>query len=113
MEVISKEKALAALRQLVELPNEMRVQAMAAVSRLKAEEAVLVVHGRWENVKETFLYLPEEKYTVAHTAETCSVCKVRTGFIGRKRYLYDYVCPNCSAVMDTKRINVPFNKEVK
>lgn len=44
MEVISKEKALAALRQLVELPNEMRVQAMAAVSRVKAEDAVPVVY---------------------------------------------------------------------
>ena len=48
-------------------------------------DAVEVVHGRWEDVKETSLYVPDMKYTVTHTAETCSVCKVRIGFIGSKK----------------------------
>ncbi len=66
------------------------------------EEAVAeeVVHGRWEDVKETSLYVPDMKYTVTHTAETCSACKVRIGFIGSKPYLYDNICPNCGAKMD-------------
>ena len=36
MNLIDREQALEALRRMVELPNEMRVQAMAAVSRVKA-----------------------------------------------------------------------------
>ena len=65
-----------------------------------AEDAVPVVHGRWEDVKETSLYVPDMKYTVTHTAETCSACKARIGFIGSKPYLYDNICPNCGAKMD-------------
>ena len=65
-----------------------------------AVDAVEVVHGRWEDVKETSLYVPDMKYTVTHTAETCSACKVRIGFIGSKPYLYDNICPNCGAKMD-------------
>ena len=53
MELISKEKALEALRQTVELPNKARVQAMAAVSRVKVEDAVEVVHGNWNIRCET------------------------------------------------------------
>lgn len=65
-----------------------------------AVDAGPVVHGRWEDVKETSLYVPDMKYTVTHTTETCSSCKVRIGFIGSKPYLYDNICPNCGAKMD-------------
>lgn len=82
MEVISKEKALAVLRQLLELPNEMRVQAMAAVSRLKAEEAVLVVHGKW-------LINPDGYYPY------CSVCKAEPKHGEMTKH-----CPECGARMD-------------
>lgn len=68
-----------------------------------AADAVEVVHGRWKDVKETSLYVPDMKYTVTHTAETCSVCNVRIGFIGSKLYLYDNICPNCGAKMDGER----------
>ena len=48
MELIDREQALAALRQLVQLPNEMRAQAMAAVRRVKAVDAKKnEKHGRW------------------------------------------------------------------
>lgn len=59
--------------------------------------------GRWEDVKETSLYVPDMKYTVTHTAETCSACKVRIGFIGSKQYLYDNICPNCGADMRERK----------
>lgn len=62
-------------------------------------DAVEVVHGRWLDVKETSLYVPDRKYTVTHTAETCSACKVRIGFVGAKQYLFDAICPNCGAKM--------------
>lgn len=63
-------------------------------------DAAPVVHGRWEDVVETEMYVPDMKYTVTHTAETCSACNVRIGFIGSKLYLYDNICPNCGAKMD-------------
>ena len=76
--------------------NELMVQPL----EIEEVDAVEVVHGRWEDVKETSLYVPDMKYTVTHTAETCSACKVRIGFIGSKLYLYDNICPNCGAKMD-------------
>ena len=69
------------------------------VSDAPTVDAKPVVYGRWEDVKETSLYVPDMKYTVTHTAETCSACKVRIGFIGSKPYLYDNICPNCGADM--------------
>ena len=42
-DLIDREKVLATLSRMVELPNEVRVQAMAAVSRAKAVDAVPVV----------------------------------------------------------------------
>lgn len=63
-------------------------------------DAVEVVHGRWLDVQETDMYVPDMKFTITKTAETCSKCKARIGFVGAKRYLFDSVCPNCSAKMD-------------
>ena len=65
-------------------------------------DAVEVVHGRWEDVQETEMYVPDMKFTITKTAETCSVCKARIGFVGGKRYLFDAICPNCGAKMDGK-----------
>lgn len=66
----------------------------------KTVDAAPAVHGRWEDVVETEMYVPDMKYTVTHTVETCSACNVRIGFIGSKLYLYDNICPNCGAKMD-------------
>lgn len=63
-------------------------------------DAVEVVHGRWEDVRETEMYVPDMRYTITKTAETCSECKARIGFVGAKRYLFDTICPNCGAKMD-------------
>ena len=65
-----------------------------------AVDIVEVVHGRWKNVKETECYSPDHRCTFTHTAQTCSVCNIRIGFIGAKFYLYDGYCPNCGAKMD-------------
>lgn len=53
MELIDREKTMAAIRRMVELPNEVRVQALSAVSRAKAVDAKPVVHGRWEQMGES------------------------------------------------------------
>ena len=65
-----------------------------------ALDAIPVVHARWEDVKETVMYVPDMKATFTHTAETCSACKARVGFVGPKIYLYDKCCPECGAIMD-------------
>lgn len=59
-----------------------------------------VRHGRWLDVQETDMYVPDLKLTATKTAETCSVCKARIGFIGAKLYLFDSICPSCGAKMD-------------
>ena len=59
-----------------------------------------VRHGKWLDVQETDLYVPDHKFTITKTTETCSKCKVRIGFTGPKEYLFDSLCPNCGARMD-------------
>ena len=66
-------------------------------------DAVEVVHGRWLDVQETEMYVPNMKFTITKTAETCSNCKARIGFVGAKQYLFDAICPNCGAKMDGER----------
>lgn len=70
------------------------------VHRQPTIDAVQVVHGKWEDVQETDMYVPDMHFTITKTAETCSQCKVRTGFVGSKPYLLDKICPNCGARMD-------------
>ena len=76
-----------------------------AIKNAPTVDAVEVVHGRWLDVKETEVYSPDHRCTFTHTAETCSNCKVRIGFIGSKQYLYDNQCPNCGAKMDGEDTN--------
>ena len=71
-----------------------------AIESVSAVDAVEVVHGKWEDVQETDMYVPDMHFTITKTAETCSQCKVRTGFVGSKPYLLDKICPNCGARMD-------------
>ena len=73
---------------------------MELIEKAKANDPEsLRPKGRWENVQETVMYVPEMKYTTTHTAETCSACKARVGFVGPKVYLYDQICPSCGAKM--------------
>ena len=89
-----------AVRDALYDADAITMKGVAIINQFPTIEAKPVVHGRWENVNETSLYVPDMKYTVTHTAETCSACKVRIGFIGSKPYLYDNICPNCGAKMD-------------
>ena len=59
-----------------------------------------VKHGYWKNIVEQELYCPDVKRTVTTTTQTCSSCKVRSGFVGPKTYLDDTHCPACVAKMD-------------
>ncbi len=57
-------------------------------------------HGKWEDVFVREIYIPDEKTTIVLTEEKCSNCKVVTTFKGDKRWLPDFVCPNCGVKMD-------------
>ena len=74
--------------------------AIADLAEAPTVDAVELVHGRWEDVQETEMYVPDMKFTITKTAETCSACKARIVFVGAKRYLFDAICPNCGAKMD-------------
>ena len=67
---------------------------------LPTADVAPVRHGKWLYVQETDLYVPDHKFTMTKTAETCSECKARIGFAGAKLYLFDGICPNCGARMD-------------
>ena len=74
------------------------------IKAIPAADVAPVRHGRWLDVQETDMYVPDLKLTATKTAETCSVCKARIGFIGAKLYLFDSICPNCGAKMDLERL---------
>lgn len=78
----------------------------AEINAIPAGDVAPVRHGRWFDVQETELYVPDMKFTMTKTAETCSECKVRIGFVGAKQYLYDAVCPNCGAKMDGDEVKM-------
>ena len=80
------------------------IMSMAVViGTMPTLDAVEVVHGRWLDIQETEMYVPDMKFTITKTAETCSNCKARIGFVGAKQYLFDAICPNCGAKMDGER----------
>lgn len=90
MELIDREKLKATIRNMVELPNEVRAQVLGAISRAKAVDAKLVVHGRWER-----------KENGSFVCGCCSQVKVApdmlTFLLSTGKWNR---CPNCGAQMD-------------
>lgn len=85
-ELIDREKLKDTISQMVELPNEARVQVLAAVSREKTVDAAPVVRGRWIETEE---------------GATCSECHkhpFEDGEFAIANYNGNY-CPNCGADM--------------
>lgn len=70
------------------------------IETIPAADVAQVRYGRWLDVQETDMYVPDLKFTATKTAETCSACRARIGFIGPKMYLFDAICPSCGARMD-------------
>lgn len=54
-------QVLKTLSRLLEIPEEYRVRALAAVSRLETVDAEPVKHGRWLVVGNEWIPLPEPK----------------------------------------------------
>lgn len=65
-----------------------------------AADVAPVVHGRWEDVRENVSILRCSGFPMTTTAETCTVCRFRSCFVGPKSLLHDGICPNCGAKMD-------------
>ena len=77
-----------------------RQNILEVINSVPTADVAPVRHGRWLDVQETDMCVPDLKLTATKTAETCSVCKARIGFIGAKLYLFDSFCPSCGARMD-------------
>ncbi len=79
-----KQAAVANLRKLKELPEEMRVRAISAVNAEQTAEFAPVVYAQWNDANSK-LFKPH-----------CSHCLMDSPKIG---YTPKY-CPNCGAKMD-------------
>lgn len=54
------------------------------------------------DVSEEELYVPDKHFTTYHTKQTCSVCGVRTTFVGQKPYINEQYCPVCGTQMNPR-----------
>ena len=103
-EYIEREAAIEAI--MCEPPDAHYPQWYAdKIKVIPSADVSPVRHGRWLDVQETDMYVPDLKLTATKTAETCSACKARIGFIGAKLYLFDSICPACGAKMDLEGPN--------
>lgn len=89
-----------ALRDALYDADAITMNGVKILNQFPTADVAPVQHGKWENVQETDMYVPEMKFTITKTAETCSVCKARVGFVGAKQYLFDSICLSCGARMD-------------
>lgn len=92
-----------------EIPYLKASEILYAASEEKPADVTPMRNGRWLDVQETDMYVPDLKLTATKTSETCSACKARIGFIGAKLYLFDSFCPSCGAKMD---LEVPDNEAI-
>lgn len=70
---------------------------------MPAADVVEVVHGEWEDVRESVSVMHYSGLPMTTTAETCTACRFRSCFVGPKVLLHDSICPNCGAKMDGER----------
>lgn len=85
--VIYEDKLMQDLRRMGEIPDDVRVKVLAAVSRQPAADVAPVVHGRW---------IPSKSMALS---DKCSVCHgwVTRHSVNERKHRY---CPSCGAKMD-------------
>ena len=59
-----------------------------------------VLHGRWDNIPNTYMLVASKDGSYSGNATTCSVCHE----VNPNAYKTNY-CPNCGAKMDGERKN--------
>ena len=62
---------------------------------LPAADVAPVVHGRWDNIPNTYMLVASKDGSYSGNATTCSVCHE----VNPNAYKTNY-CPNCGAKMD-------------
>lgn len=83
--VIYEDKLMQELRRMRELPDDVRVKVLAAVSRQPAADVAPVVHAEW---RKTYTCHGEQAW-----GYVCNQCKAENPRAS-------YFCPTCGAKMD-------------
>ena len=71
-----------------------------AIFKIPATDVAPVVHGRWDNIPNTYMLVASKYGSYSGNATTCSVCHE----VNPNAYKTNY-CPNCGAKMDGERKN--------
>lgn len=72
-------------------------EATELIDDVPAADVAPVVHGRWDNVPNTYMSVMSKDGAYHGNATTCSVCHE----VNPNAYKTNY-CPNCGAKMDEK-----------
>ena len=72
-----------------------REDAADCIFWLDTADVVPVVHGRWDNIPNTYILVASKDGSYSGNATTCSVCHE----VNPNAYKTNY-CPNCGAKMD-------------
>lgn len=75
--------------------NQMLDHLRAGILRIPAEDVAPVVHGRWDDIPNTYMSVASKDGTYHGNATSCSVCHE----VNPNAYKTNY-CPNCGAKMD-------------
>lgn len=71
------------------------IEIMAEVHYMPAADVAPVVHGRWDDIPNTYMSVASKDGTYHGNATSCSVCHE----VNPNAYKTNY-CPNCGAKMD-------------
>lgn len=95
-ECIDRGTAIAKLTALeVTDQNATMTDAKRVLADIPAADVAPVVHGRWDNVPNTYMSVISKDRAYHGNATTCSVCHE----VNPNAYKTNY-CPNCGAKMD-------------
>lgn len=75
--------------------NQMLDYLRAGILRIPAADVAPVVHGRWDDIPNTYMSVASKDGTYHGNATSCSVCHE----VNPNAYKTNY-CPNCGAKMD-------------
>ena len=75
--------------------NEYCDKESCPIWKAPAADVAPVVHGRWDNIPNTYMLVASKDGSYSGNATTCSVCHE----VNPNAYKTNY-CPNCGAKMD-------------
>lgn len=93
---IDQSAAIARLTHLeVTKPTATMTDAKRALADMFPADVAPVVHGRWDDIPNTYMSVASKDGTYHGNATSCSVCHE----VNPNAYKTNY-CPNCGAKMD-------------